>query len=510
MRKIQSVILASVSIFATLISPELSARPALSRSQLSEQFMAVHNILNIDNADCLNGLSNATQLLGYLKGAPALDEARYLIRSDIVLCGWRNSKYDLVLENLDEAMRIEEARADVGLLGVFSALYSEKHDQMITIFRILANTPGNALGELDSQFWGRIINAASQSENPEADTLFIHQTLAQLNYSAILAFEVSDFKTSYVYTLLEQNGDRALINTLLPNVTDPRGAAKLLVDKRYDAILTSPEFARISDLQKVSDDNIKEKSAFCNQMPKNLQCIVELVNSLSLLNRADEAIVLADIAIAKIGAQRQYYSDLSEYENWIYDAKARALLAQGRFDEAFVQLRAGIVIGENGRQNVSQTINLAYYQLSANRFEDALATLQLVGTDRTDYADGLIGAIKGCANKNLGRQNVDYAAIETALYALGSDALGSLVDAQICFGRLDEAATNFNKMLDNPNKRSAALLKVSAYQLPAIRESNFEKATRENYLVLFSREEVKAKIYQYGRIIELPFNSRRF
>lgn len=510
MRKFINAFLA-VTLIAILATPSLIlARPRNSQSWTNEELANVLDGLLQENPQCADNFPTANSILEVIKGSNEGTGLRALISYGIAVCAYRNDKYQIVLDNLSEAIKFEEGKKEILFSGLISALQIDRYDNAVSIFRQMRAAAGKPLDTFSARLWWAVINASEKSSNPTVNRIYMHRELVATNYLGVGSASEPFFRFDYLKTLLETDGDKAIISSILTSITSPENAAVLLVNKNYDMIRSLPEFTYISDLNSLVQKDEEKWKAIYDANPKSIEVVIAYSNALRNAQKYTAALELINSALQKAQAEPNYYSDIGDQKNWLLNEKTYVLFGLNRLDEAFGSLEAAIGSGESGGYNISQVINLAIYQLDANRFQDSLRTIAKVGAERTRYADGLIASVKACANFKLGNGPNDYETASLTLKSLGEDSLESLLETQICFGKLDEASETLIKMLDTPNFSAAALLKISACQNPRPFESDFQKEKRTKYLQISNMPKVQEAINRHGRIINLPFDVRRY
>jgi tetratricopeptide (TPR) repeat protein len=133
----------------------------------------------------------------------------------------------------------------------------------------------------------------------------------------------------------------------------------LLVDKAFDQIVRADPDTFNFDA--MSARQLANAFADAAAAPQRLDRIHTLGDALYRRGRIDEAGAVIDNALARIREQREgaAFVDLEERLNWAHDLRSRILWAQGRYEDANAALAEGARAEENGRANVSQTLNFA-------------------------------------------------------------------------------------------------------------------------------------------------------
>jgi tetratricopeptide (TPR) repeat protein len=222
-----------------------------------------------------------------------------------------------------------------------------------------------------------------------------------------------------------------------------------------------------------------------------------VAEDLALLGKPLDALAVLD-AIDPGKAGGPAYSDQDDQLNWWWDARARAYAMLGRYDDAAAAFAQGKAITENGRPNISQTINLAGIQARFGRFTDALATLAPIGAGKvTGSPFGMMQfrAVHGCASFKAGKigdAKADLAYMREHM----ADAPGALTETQLCMDDLDGAAASIIQRLNTPDERVEALSDLSDY---AASPSTYPKYPGEGAIIALKlRKDVNEAIIRAG------------
>jgi tetratricopeptide (TPR) repeat protein len=183
---------------------------------------------------------------------------------------------------------------------------------------------------------------------------------------------------------------------------------------------------------------------------------------------------------------------------WVIDARARALEALGRYDEALALLREA---REESKQDlVSHALNLANLLAELNRPQEALAALPPL-----DSASAYGHVVAAGVQVMAAAESEDRAGLDAALALLRAqerDNPRSLVEALVIAGRDDEAAAELVARLADPHRRSDALVDLQDYAdhpAPAL-----VTGWRQRLLALRARPDVHRAVEACGRIRSYP------
>ena len=280
--------------------------------------------------------------------------------------------------------------------------------------------------------------------------------------------------------------------------TDAGSLVVLLVDKTFDAVVAADPgaFAFETMMARQLDNAFADAAA----APDRLELVNALAEGLMVRNRADEALLVIDDALARVRASRPgapAFTDLDDALNWTHDARSRGLEMLGRSDEALKALAEGAEQGEGGRINVSQTFNYAAMLLGEGRAAEAVALLENFNLQRASpYGRSVVRRIRVCAHAML----EDRAAMAAALADIQAHAEDSLVQlrhAALCAGDYDLAASAVIRQFELPFDRRAALLALQTF-----------RGEREGFTgweaELYGRPDVRAVIERSAHIRTFP------
>lgn len=286
-----------------------------------------------------------------------------------------------------------------------------------------------------------------------------------------------------------------------------QGAGTLLhirADRRFDALVKSEP--RTFDLRAALERERKRLSKVVSANPRSLGVLVQYGYALLQAGRFAEVLALTEGVVARVTAappDAAPFDDITDQLNWIYNHKAAALRALGRWDEALTVMQVGRRLGEDGAINASQAINLGWHYVDFGKPNNALEAL-----DGIDWAHSL------SPYGRMQLQHVRYRAYLQLANAQEADNVFAylrehrdvsddtwqlvLVDA----GDFDGAAALLITRLRDPETRYEALGEVQQYlPLPRLPKQAEEAARWER---LMTRTDVAAAINEVGRREKAP------
>jgi len=293
--------------------------------------------------------------------------------------------------------------------------------------------------------------------------------------------------------LLERNQDERA-EEVSKRVADPRALVAMRVDKRFDAIVAkSPERF---DIDKAQASRETELSELARASPRSLALIKRLVETLTSGRKFDEALALADAAIANAAREPGLYEDTDSKITSIKFQRAQVLWLQGKWKRALQAMESSDPPRADGYFNPDQLINLASYYANLDRPGDALKALAIpFDLSQLGYIQSATVRLRAALEMG------DKAAAARALNYLrhfSANYGGQLQWALIEANELDEAASFLVSRLNEPRRRGEALLSIQDFALPAsMRRVSKEWFERRNRLL--SLPAVEQAITRLGR-----------
>lgn len=313
-----------------------------------------------------------------------------------------------------------------------------------------------------------------------------------------------DFVWARYAGLLADAGDRTHAWRVASRVTEPGELLRMSLDKRYDAIVAvDPERF---DIPASAEAELMRAQDLLARNPRDGTAVSHVLGLLRMLGRQQAALDLVDKTLAIEGAVLSYRGD--DHRNWLLNDRALVLLELGRFDDAVAAMENAANLSERGGPNVSQTINLAGFQVATGRFEAALKTLasgeQSMQANVTPYGRMWIAAERACAYQGLGRKDEAARAV-AATAAQAKDNHGAHAKALLCVGDLDGAAAAYKARLADAGTRAAALTQLSRFLQPPL--TPFDAEMHRRLETLRSRADIQAAVAEVGRTRDFQIQS---
>lgn len=262
-----------------------------------------------------------------------------------------------------------------------------------------------------------------------------------------------------------QNDAVTVAHEMAQNVrADLNSLVIFLADKTFDSVVAAdPHAFTFEAMSQRALANVEADSAAA---PDKLVRINTLGEMLLVMTRASEARVLVDDALARAqhGAPgHPAFSDLDGNLNWTHDLKARLLEIAGDGEGAAREMQAGASHTEDGRSNVSQTLNHAGMLLSGGNPEAALGELNRFDLHRASpYGRGVARRMRVCAYADLGDDENMHAAL-AEMSAHAHDSLLQLRAAAQCAGDADLVASTYLQELADPVDRADAITRAQSF-----------------------------------------------
>jgi len=331
-----------------------------------------------------------------------------------------------------------------------------------------------------------------------AENSALQEALAANNWQPKDTFLSMDgISIQLVATRLE-HGDAVGAALAAMHIRDPDTLITMLTDKRFDPI-TQIEPGDY-DVSKGLADSIALYRSKAAAAPDKLEGVVMLTNFLVRAGRFDETLTLVDGALKRLKSNPNAYSDAADEQNWVLDARARALAALGRFDEALSVRVAAAKLDEDGGVNVSQAINLADAYDDFGRPHEALAATETIG-GLSGYGAMAYQKTRACAFAQLGDKD---GLAQSLAYMRAHEAASAsqLLDAELCAGNMDEAAAAVIRLLANPGARGDIIGELQDFKdLPTPPQA---AEMRKRWRALAERPDVAAEVAKYGRVLSWP------
>ncbi|MES1201370.1 MAG: hypothetical protein ABUS57_07950 [Pseudomonadota bacterium] len=429
------------------------------------------------------------------------DEQRFV--AEVLLGGALsdNNRGAEALPLLQQATDFSGADGDVWTMRLWAGYAANDFPDVATCIETLGQRFPDKLNEISLKGMSFIMMGVQDAPNHDALALRV-LSVTHDHWRPADPF-VRHFQYSQLTRLLLDAGQIQRARQVAAEIDAPGSLVFMMIDRRFDPVL--PNRLDAAGLRALYERDLARELALTVSNPDLLEGVNNVIDTLIELNRADEALRLADAAIARAtgGDPKTHYTDQDDNLNWTYNHRARALRLLGRYDDAIAAMRAGAERGEDGGVNVSQQINLGEFLIAAGHNDEAAQAMNAVSdTNVSKYGWMNAQFVRACARHRAGQEAEAQAAL-TAMRARAEDARVVMIAGEMCFGNLDEAARFLIERLNDPKERTSALVDAQRY-ITASNRSAFDREDDERWSALVARPDVQAAIAQYGRILDLP------
>ncbi len=359
------------------------------------------------------------------------------------------------------------------------------------------------LADADDQMIGRIAFRANDDGLHKAEKIELLNALFAANFVLEGGSQPDGLWHDLVVDALERE-DLRRAREISKRIQGATTLLHMRADRRFDALVEAEK--RTFNLPAAVKRENKRLAKTVAANPRSLGVRVQYGYSLLEAGRFAELLALTDEVISRVAtalSDEAPYDDIDDQLNWIYNHKAAALRALGRWDDALSVMEAARLQEEEGSINVSQAINLGWHYVDYGKPENALKALEGI-----DWAHSL---------SPYGRMQLQYVRFRAYLQ-LGNareadnvlaylrehrdDAEDTWQLALIDAGDFDGAAALLITRLQDPDKRYEALGEVQEF-LPLPRLPN-QAEELERWKRLVARADVAAAIDEVGRREKAP------
>ncbi|ADU12058.1 hypothetical protein [Asticcacaulis excentricus] len=379
----------------------------------------------------------------------------------------------------------------------------KKHQDAVEALTVLASRFPRRIQEIDRNIVYSIVNLSNEIQDRRASKRRLLEALLSAPYTPQetgYSVESLSFELFEIYT---SEGDINKAATIAAAFVEPESLIKLRIDKRYIGYrqMTEAQIAAAYEAQ------LARHRDFANRNPTLLAGPELVAYDLNQLDRSEEALKVIDEALSKhdrAPVNRKPYDDLATRLNWTLDTKSRILWELERYAEAERVLRmARDVAVANGRDMVSQKINLAGLYTSLSRPNEALKEVGNVKVHQANlYGLMSMEGVKVCAYAQTGETDKMKASLAVMLQNAKA-AYPPLQSALLCAEDSDTLAKVIIDKLEDPDTRTYALMDVQNY-LQRKWSTPEPLARQDIWKKTLNRADVQASILKYGEIISLP------
>jgi tetratricopeptide (TPR) repeat protein len=352
--------------------------------------------------------------------------------------------------------------------------------------------------------WQAIYDLVDESRKPKADpaaSFELHRALFEAQWHPTFDIEPS-WTWKNLALLFIERGQLDDAEEVMARIGYPDALVSMRVDKRFDAL--RKKYPLRFDVRAGLERHLAVSRKRVEDHPDSLDLFVQFTYALLAAKRFEEVLTLTEPFMGYKPPTDGFvlrYEDWADQIIWVYNNRAKALQALGRYDEAVELLRTTTRKAEDGDINVSQSINLGSLLCRMERPREALETIALIG-DMSSYGRTQYESVRLNAALQLNDQQQVQEAM-TYLQEHRYDSLRTYQYALIKLGRLDEAAAVLIGRLQDLRYRSDALAELQGFYSPP--GPPRAKPDAGYWSKLIERPDVKAAIDRVGRIESFDF-----
>lgn len=359
---------------------------------------------------------------------------------------------------------------------------------------LLSAFPDVARGESTDLIF-RFLHALRQTgKADEADRLTV--ALARIGYGGD-DVATRDEMAKSAATIALKAGDSDTARTLATRVTAPGTLIALLTDRRFEALwdpIAAQAGPHLERARALAVADAERNFAATPTMAAR--------RALIAIDRQTRRYAQADRLGAEVGADAASLAALDEVGGWVVNDHALTLHSLGRRDGAEARFAALLALPIAERPwLISMLINRLELLVRDKRYAEALPHLDAADRAAASYGSGyarqLLRRLRVCTLAGLGRKAEAEAALTDTL-SHAADAPGPTIDALLCTGRDDEAATRLAALLADDEHREDA---IDAVQPPDTRVEEDPSLWTEGYTRIASRPVVAAALAKVGRVL---------
>jgi tetratricopeptide (TPR) repeat protein len=455
--------------------------------------------------DCKAYLKEAEAIAAHTEFAERMTSTqRVAYLWQLLNCAHRNREYELALSAADRAVAIDSSLVPFQWFRLLFGPDLGRPESALDAFRTVASLePKVIIANLEVRQVFALLRAANRVDESEARALEVHETLLRVGYAPPPPASDEALRMGHARLLLRR-GRVTEARERLEKVLHVENLVSIRIDREFDPLREDPAFEARLDLAAAMARNLEDSRELIEAHPKLLEVVYRHMQDLDKAQRNEEALALADAALARLGEDPEAYSDADEYRPWILNDRAYLLYELGRREEGEAALREGAKLTEGDEPNVSQSINLAGYLIREGRAAEALALVGAAGK-ASPYGDAWIASVRSCAGALLN---------DEALRVDGLKYLEEHVDdnpqafsrALLCSNDLDGAAALMIRRLERQQWRGTALEALQITPRSAADELPFQKLMTARFDLLRDRADVRRAVEAVGRIEVIPFD----
>jgi tetratricopeptide (TPR) repeat protein len=488
--------------FLVLTHAQVHAKPAPSRNEipqlieegrqalLSEKYTRASEVLeSVIRSDSFPAVDEVIQYRAFLfAGLAAAAREDYLSAHEFMMA----------------ATQYTQASPEQWMLRArYAAIVEAWADAGASLTAVAQLWPAELQKEENQQLISRVAWQLSHVPASRSEFIALVDALFAANFTASYGLQPSDLWQQLILEALQKQ-DLARAREVLMRVDATEALLAMRIDKRFDALVQAePKRFDLADAMKHRSSQLERIAV---DHPRKLGPLITYGYALMDEGRYQEVLALTDAVLKKLakgGAKTTPYDDVDESLNWIYNHKAAALRAQGRWNDALGVMEKARLKVEDGSPNVSQSINLGFHYTDAGQPAKALDVLKGIdwGRSMSPYGRMQLQHVRYRAYLQLGNQS-EAASVLAYLREHHEEAEDTWLLAMLDSGDLDGAAALMIAQLRDPQTRATALHDAQQF-VPLPLQPRMEEA-RTRWQNLVTRPDVVAAINEVGRREKVP------
>lgn len=385
-----------------------------------------------------------------------------------------------------------EPTAYADYLLAFQSLLDKQGDDAAFYLAQALRADAQMLDEFNEQMVPQALRQVEYGSQPRLNLL---QTLFDVGWN-----QRGQGASGTWYSLIEariQRGQANLAQAPLQRVDAPMTLIKLRSDQRFDGLLSANTMLPTPEAAAAARVALLKEQVLAH--PRSLERVQGLARALMVLGQWEQVISMSGDSLAR--AHNRAADDEPPFDDMdqlaiLQEIRANALLSVGRVDEAVTEMEQAATLTHRGEANVSQVLDLGLMYCSLDRPDDALKVIAKVG-EMSAYGS----LVQHTVQLRAALLKQDEAAARRAFDYLRkhrTDGQEMYLDALIYTNRLDEAAKEMIRQLDNLETRGDTLLQLQQLREPPTLPG--QVAYEQRWQALKARADVQAAIARVGRV----------
>lgn len=446
--------------------------------------------------DCKTVVNLGAPLLDRSGGTGLGSDAEAALYDVVVDCEAQLKAFEAAYAHALRATALDESSDYLWRVRLGGELQLKNYRAAVATVEAMSQGRGAALNAMPMAWLWRLDSELKKDEPGYRRRLLA--VLAQDAYAPRELYEPADgFRLAYA-KLLAEAGEREAARATVERLEMPYALQRAMLDPAL-----RPFVPAAVDLRAETEKALLRYREAIARHPDRIAPLTEAAAALRQLGRPQEAVQLLRTVSERIDDPKAF-EDRDERINWYWDAVGRSEAALGHYDEAVAAFRKGAGATEDGTPNVSQVINLAFFQATSLRGDEALKTLAVFddpGRQASPYGYMEMRLARGCAHAVVDHQAEAKADLDY-MRAREADHPEALSNLLLCLNDIEGAAASFIRRLDQEDQRIGALAQLSDYDPPPA--PNPRNPIESRLPAVKARADVQAAIARAGGIRRFP------